>query len=125
MAAEAAFEVMRKLGAERSDMAIQADAVRRFRSLAINQELGSKEGMAKAYGHLGHTYSANGDKPRICECWREMGLAAKAAEPSAGCSATAANRRAGAPLNGAYRLAAPPRSQRAVLKYREVEGYDL
>ena len=58
-----------------------------LKSLKLEEELGSKEGMAIAYGNLAVVYWDRKDKARMCECWRKardlwraMGLEDKAAE---------------------------------------------
>lgn len=40
------------------------------KSLAIEQELGRKEGMANAYGNLGLLYRRQRDLAKACEAWR-------------------------------------------------------
>ena len=58
-----------------------------LKSLKLEEELGSKEGMAIAYGNLGNIYQARKEKAKMCESWRKerdlwraMGLEDKAAE---------------------------------------------
>ena len=67
------------------DLAAHREAV--FQRLKLEEELGHKEGMASAYVNLGNTHAKRGDQAHMCDCWRkardlyrEIGLAAKAAE---------------------------------------------
>ncbi|MCH7540050.1 MAG: hypothetical protein IH999_06595 [Proteobacteria bacterium] len=40
-----------------------------LKSLALNEELGRKEGLANQYGNLGNVYEARGDLEKACRAW--------------------------------------------------------
>ncbi len=42
-----------------------------LKSLAIDKELGRKEGMANQYGNLGNVYATRGDLAKACKAWAE------------------------------------------------------
>ena len=41
------------------------------KSLALNEELGRKEGMANQYGNLGNLAEQRGDTTEACRLWRQ------------------------------------------------------